>query len=76
MIGLAIITGLLVAVLAALRIGVAVERRRMRHARLSWQAATDQAVQLTQIIRDADQQQWAEVARALAPEQEYRGYNR
>lgn len=72
MIGLAIITGLLVAVLAALRIGVAIERRRSR---IAWEAATDQAIQLTQTIRDADQQQWAEVARALAPIDEYRGYN-
>ena len=72
MIGLAIITGLLVAILAALRIGVAIERRRSR---IAWEAATDQAVALTQTIRDADQQQWAEAARALTPIDEYRRYN-
>ena len=80
MIGLAIITpahllflastGLLVLTLAALRAGIAVERRRNLAA---WEAATDQAIALTQTIRDADAEQWAEVARALDPTNEYRG---
>lgn len=73
MIGLAIITGLLVAVLAALRAGIAVERRRSR---IAWEAATDQAVALTQQIRHADAEQWAEAAHALTPIDEYRRYNR
>jgi len=72
MTGLAIITGLLALTLAALRAGVAVERRRNRAA---WEAATDQAIQVTQTIRHADAEQWAEVAHALTPEQEYRGWS-
>lgn len=73
MIGLAIITGLLVLTLAALRAGIAVERRRSR---IAWEAATDQAVALTQQIRDADAEQWAEAARTLHPINEYRRYDR
>src|SRR5690606_23140665 len=92
MIWIAIITGLLVLTLAALRVGIAVERRRNLAA---WEAAMDQAVALTQTIRDADAEQWAEAfhaltqtipgadteqwaeaARALDPTNEYRGDNR
>jgi len=70
---IAIIAALLIVAPAGMFVGALLERRRNRAA---WEQATDQAVALTQTIRDADAEQWAEVARALTPQQEYRGYDR
>jgi len=72
MLTVATVITLLIVAPAGMFVGALIERRRHRAA---WEQATDQAIQVTQTIRDADQQQWAEVARALAPIDEYRGYN-
>jgi len=73
MLTVATVITLLIVAPAGMYVGALIERRRNRAA---WEQATDQAIQVTHTIRDLEQETWAEVARALHPTNEYRGYDR